>query len=230
VEGGVRSHTINTALETIGLHLHFSTRLERIALDILRSIQPDIFIPKKRTEEGYTFPPYISVHIRRDDFEEHCHRPAAAFQDKSACFTPLSVFAEAVENVKSELILKISTSSSIEPLTEEQIRALPVIVFSDEPRHSTPTYIYRFHRANGSSEAWWAGVDNLKWISIDHQSPLLDTEKKWGYWYPSLVDSVLMSNAVGFVGTEMSTYSLLAGLRVHKWKGGPIRMISPVVN
>lgn len=40
---------------------------------------------------------------------------------------------------------------------------------------------------------------------------------------------VLMSHASAFVGTQHSTYSLTAAMRVKKWTGGEVRLVEPVV-
>lgn len=203
--------------------MRFAQKLEKVALEILRSIIPDA--PDNQSNGVIKFPPYISVHIRRGDFEQHCPGRLGFQRDKSGCFTPLTIFAEAVESVRQELLHSPSSS-----LSKDQIRNLPVIIFSDEPKRTSEWFLGRFHRANGTSETWWSIVhDELKWLSIDHEAAGVDTVKKWGYWYPILVDSVLMSNAVGFVGTKMSTYSLLAGKRVERWNRGPMRLIHPVI-
>jgi hypothetical protein len=229
-QGNVKDVSLMNALETIGNHLYFAPKLELIALEVLRSAVPDLFSPSKGSKEDATFPPYIAVHIRRGDFERRCRGEASTHPDKSSCFTPLSVFAEAVESVKSELILhSSSSSSSVSNLSEEEIQNLPILIFSDEPKHTTAWFMNLYHRPEGSVESWWASVDDLHWISIDHSSPAVNTEKRWGMWYTNLADMVLMSNAVGFVGTRMSTYSLMASRRVEQWRDGPVRMIMPVV-
>ena len=39
------------------------------------------------------------------------------------------------------------------------------------------------------------------------------------------MDPILHSLAIGFVGTETSTYSLLSKHRVQEWNGGVIRTV-----
>jgi hypothetical protein len=44
-------------------------------------------------------------------------------------------------------------------------------------------------------------------------------------WYPMVLDSVFQSKAIGFVGTQQSSFSLLARLRVETWNGGVSRVV-----
>jgi hypothetical protein len=87
----------------------------------------------------------------------------------------------------------------------------------------------RYHRPDGFSEKFWEDVGVLGWKSIDHETAELQTEERWGYWYPILVDSAVMGHAVGYVGTSKSTFSLIGAKRVAKWWNGPIRMVDAVV-
>ncbi|KZO90789.1 hypothetical protein CALVIDRAFT_374962 [Calocera viscosa TUFC12733] len=66
--------------------------------------------------------------------------------------------------------------------------------------------------------AWWSEVEGLGYTAINHTA--LDTEGRFGEWYPSVLDSVFLSLGKGFVGTEGSTMSLLAKRRVEDWGGG----------
>jgi len=226
----IKDSSMKLALDSIGLHLHFSRQLEDIAKSMLWSALSE---RSHRILNGMQlndrrFPPYIAVHVRRGDFEQYCSNDyGAKGQDRSACFTPLGAYAEAVESVRSELLTRESSSFD---LTEREVRDLPVLIFSDEPKHTNSWFLNRFHRPPGSSESWWFEVDRLGWIPIDHQAAKLDTERKWGYWYPILVDSVMMSHAVGFVGTSRSTFSLMAGKRIEAWANGPVRMVEPVLS
>jgi len=217
----IKDISLHTALDTIGIHLHFSRALEDIALQILQMVFPPFLSdPLLYQEEENRFPPYIAVHIRRNDFEQYCPEGPVGGDRSEGCFTPLSTWIQAVNSVQSDLMTKRGPTAL----------PLPVLIFSDEPKRTTPWFMNRFHRPAGTSEAWWAEVDKLGWISIDHQSPEIDTENRWGFWYPILLDQVLMSHAAGYVGTEMSTFSLMAGKRVNGWWGGPVQMVRPVVD
>lgn len=58
----------------------------------------------------------------------------------------------------------------------------------------------------------------LGWIVIDHAA--LKTKERHGPWASSILDSIILSRAIGFAGTPWSTYSGLSALRVRSWNGG----------
>jgi hypothetical protein len=43
--------------------------------------------------------------------------------------------------------------------------------------------------------------------------------------YPSVVDACLLSMGSAFVGTDRSTYSLIAKKRVQDWSNGPVGLV-----
>ena len=70
---------------------------------------------------------------------------------------------------------------------------------------------------------WWAGVTELGWNTVNHGT--LQTEEKYGRWYPVLLDAVIQSMGAGFVGTDKSTMSLIAQKRVEDWNEGTTREV-----
>ncbi|KAJ6520711.1 hypothetical protein DFH09DRAFT_939625, partial [Mycena vulgaris] len=68
---------------------------------------------------------------------------------------------------------------------------------------------------------WWAAVRAQGWAAPDHAQ----TAKLYGKWYPVLVDAAIQSGALGLVGTDQSTVSILAGKRVREWQGGEVSMV-----
>ncbi|KAJ7282052.1 hypothetical protein C8J57DRAFT_1560529 [Mycena rebaudengoi] len=90
-----------------------------------------------------------------------------------------------------------------EVLEREGIRVAHVIITSDE-----------------QDEEWWKPVFALGWLRPNHT----DTVELYGPWYPTLLDSVILSRARGFVGTEISTVSILARRRVSL-SGGVTEMV-----
>jgi len=157
------------------------------------------------TSDG-SLPPYISVHIRRNDFTGWCSAP------RNECLAPLSAYVRRVAQVRSKIL------SNHPEWTEDDIK---VIVMSDElritpPKDSEPapnTHGYIFEE--GECERWWKSTEDLGWKSYDHIAE--KTEEQYGIWYPSLLDAVMLSLAQGFVGTDRSTYSLMAKRRVEEW-------------
>jgi hypothetical protein len=62
------------------------------------------------------------------------------------------------------------------------------------------------------------------WAFVNHTEEA--TVERYGEWYPPLLDTVIQSRAVGFVGTKSSTFSLIGERRVQDWNGGVYRDVS----
>ncbi|KAF7356995.1 hypothetical protein MVEN_01036100 [Mycena venus] len=74
--------------------------------------------------------------------------------------------------------------------------------------------------------AWWDAVFELGWVRPDHSR----TVEVHGEWYPILVDAAIQSGALGFVGTDRSTVSVMARKRVQTWHGGAVRTGQTTIN
>ncbi|KAF9556712.1 hypothetical protein CPC08DRAFT_694164 [Agrocybe pediades] len=68
------------------------------------------------------------------------------------------------------------------------------------------------------SDAFWNTVRAKGWLFVNHTEE--HTLERYGEWYPPLIDIVMQSFAVGFVGTKDSTFSLVGERRVQDWNGG----------
>ncbi|KAI0690908.1 hypothetical protein BC835DRAFT_157933 [Cytidiella melzeri] len=112
------------------------------------------------------------------------------------CFAPLSVIARRVREVRTELFLQKGIDV---PMSR-------VIMTSDE-----------------TDETWWDAVAALGWARVDHEK--MHTENKFGKWYPIILDAIIQSNSIGFVGTDRSTFSMLSKRRVVEWHGGVAQMV-----
>ncbi|KAJ6621115.1 hypothetical protein B0H10DRAFT_2352825 [Mycena sp. CBHHK59/15] len=159
------SRDYSPAWRYVGQHMRWLPALEQVALQYTRrafGLDGDVPIP-----------PFISVHVRRNDFKSQC-RLGVALED---CFASLPVIARRVREVQAEI------------QERKGIVVSHVIVTSDEK--------------NGT---WWGQVEEQG-------------------WYPILIDAVIQSQGVGFVGTDMSTVSALAWNRVKSWQDGPVRMV-----
>ena len=66
---------------------------------------------------------------------------------------------------------------------------------------------------------FWKEVESIGWARLDHFKEL--TLEKYGEWIPPILDQVAQSMAVGFVGTEDSTFSLVSMRRIQDWNDGP---------
>ncbi|EJT99004.1 hypothetical protein DACRYDRAFT_70192 [Dacryopinax primogenitus] len=72
--------------------------------------------------------------------------------------------------------------------------------------------------------AWWEEVKENGWSWIDHV--VEKTGERYGVWYIPLLDAVFQSSGAGFVGTDSSTMSLIAALRVQDWHDGPVTYLT----
>ncbi|KAG8878508.1 hypothetical protein FRB97_002446 [Tulasnella sp. 331] len=120
-------------------------------------------------------------------------------RDRDYCLAPISAYARRLGQVQHELAGKHGPQSPLSRVGE-------VIVTSDE-----------------ADPNWWAQIARLGWKTVDHERE--QTVEKFGHWYPSLIDSIILSKGAGCVGTARSTFSNIAEARVKDWNGGPIRKV-----
>ncbi|KAG7448143.1 uncharacterized protein BT62DRAFT_755789 [Guyanagaster necrorhizus] len=112
------------------------------------------------------------------------------------CFSPLSMYVDMVKEVQEELYIKHGIRISDEH----------VIMTSDETNLS-----------------FWNEVDSLGWRHIDHTKE--NTMDLYGEWYMTLVEVVVQSLSLGFVGTGRSTLSTVSQKRVEDWNNGTTRIV-----
>ncbi|GAA5935654.1 uncharacterized protein JCM15063_001764 [Sporobolomyces koalae] len=144
-------------------------------------------------------PPFITCHIRRGDFAD------------VRGLTSLDKYTDAVQRVRDTLNWRMDNPNGWDGAGKGNERYFRgwrgedyhVVVATDEAPSSDFVRTLR---------------DDLGWKVINHD--IMMTEAKLGSWYPMLIDSVILSRGGGFVGTEWSTFSYLAGLRVKYWNGG----------
>ncbi|KIO19390.1 hypothetical protein M407DRAFT_223117 [Tulasnella calospora MUT 4182] len=146
--------------------------------------------------KGDAVPLYIVLHIRRADWSKPCEENHPG----SECAAPLSVFAARIEEVKRGLTEKYGPGSA-------QSNVTAVVVTSDE-----------------RDKKWWQTVADQGWHFVDYDKE--DTVKTFGRWYPSVIDSVIQSRAIGAVGVKGSTMSMMAERRVRDWNGGVATEVS----
>ncbi|KAG9038503.1 hypothetical protein FS837_001244 [Tulasnella sp. UAMH 9824] len=140
-------------------------------------------------------PPFIAVNIRRDDFDSGWCRS----HPEAECHPPLNVFRNRVRQVQEALAEKFGPVTKLGNVHD-------VIVTSDE-----------------KNATWWGQVRRMGWVYIDHGKER--TAELYGTWYPAIIDAVVQSMSIGFVGTQGSTMSRVAALRVRDWNGGVTRMV-----
>lgn len=112
------------------------------------------------------------------------------------CFAPLPVISRRVNEVQTEIF-------------ERHGIVIPddkVIITSDE-----------------TDETWWQEVALYGWVRMNHDEE--KTAERYSRWHPLILDSVIQSNGLGFVGTDRSTFSTLSRRRVLDWNDGVVRMV-----
>jgi len=168
-----------------GQYLRFSDHLEDLADHYLKRL---FDVSKLKN-----IPPFITVHIRRGDFATE------------RGLTSLDKYTDAVQRVREKLNWRIDNPEGWEgpgkgmETYRKGYRAedYAVVVATDEAP---------------SSDFVKTLKNDLGWKVIDHE--FMQTEKEMGEWYPLLIDSAILARGDGFVGTEWSTFSYVAGLRV----------------
>ncbi len=84
--------------------------------------------------------------------------------------------------------------------------------------------LYAYSLVDETSPSFWGKVRERGWFFVNHTEAA--TAERYGEWYLPLIDIVIQSHAVGFVGTKSSTFSLLGERRVQDWNGGIVREVS----
>ncbi|GAA5828350.1 hypothetical protein JCM11251_006209 [Rhodosporidiobolus azoricus] len=174
-----------------GQYIHFSDEIEQLADVYLM----DLFEAKSMKD----LPPFITVHIRRGDFSS------------ARGLTSMDKFTDAVQRVRDKLNWRMDHPDGwmgagkgkekfVRGVRAEQYA---VVATTDEKPDSD--FVQTLKRDYG-------------WKFIDHDS--MNTKEELGNWYPTMIDSAVLARGSGFVGTEWSTFSYLAGLRVKYWNGG----------
>ncbi|KAG8986048.1 hypothetical protein FRB90_004237, partial [Tulasnella sp. 427] len=175
VDGFEWERDVSPGWRFVGVHVRWNGWIE----DVVREMV-------KRTlgmPTSAEVPPFIAVHIRRDDFDSGFCRS----HPEAECHPPLTVFRNRVRQVKRALADKFGPVTKLGNVHD-------VIVTSDE-----------------NNATWWAEVRRMGWIYIDHEEER--TVERYGKWYPAIFDAVVQSMSIGFVGTQRSTMSRVAALR-----------------
>ncbi len=140
--------------------------------------------------------PFLAVHLRQGDFVWYNR-----VGDKAE-----APFVDALEDVKRALAAK-DWAARAPAWAGKWRKPLPVVFATDS---DDPEYI--------------AALEARGWHYLDHSA--FRTAERFGGWYPSMLDLAVMSRAVGFVGTEKSTFSAITANRVISWQDGVARLTS----
>ncbi|KAF8336633.1 uncharacterized protein EI90DRAFT_3046566 [Cantharellus anzutake] len=113
------------------------------------------------------------------------------------CLAPPSAYHVRVKEVQEEL------------LTKKGIHVEHVVFSSDDK----------------DSSLYWKEVELFGWrrLALEDDDAEMDLRRTLGSWTSTIMDAAIQSLAIGFVGTELSTFSLLSTHRVEEWNGGVTR-------
>jgi len=170
-----------TSWISIGQHLHFTPHLERIANEYLMSIF-QVSTPSK-------IPPFISVHLRRGDFEQF-----------TGAYTSLEKYSSALDRLLPRLQARLDDPNSFSGPSRGAFN----------PRQSklkAKDYEVLCTTDEKSDSPFVKEVLKKGWKIVDHSKETgFDTKGKLGGWYPTLVDMKILSMGKSFVGTDRSEF------------------------
>lgn len=140
-----------------------------------------------------SIPPFISVHLRRTDFE--------SFRG----LTTLESYSQAIAVVRHRLQTRLDHPNSW--------RGPSLTAFKVIPGYSAKEYAVVVTTDEPSESPFLNEVRKLGWKVIDHEERM--TDAVFGNaWWGMIIDAAVLARGRGFVGTDSSTFSALAGLRV----------------
>ncbi|KAF9527347.1 hypothetical protein CPB83DRAFT_907750 [Crepidotus variabilis] len=70
---------------------------------------------------------------------------------------------------------------------------------------------------------FWENVRDFGWSRLDHFKEM--TLEKYGHWARDVLDGVVASMAVGFIGEQHSAFAIVSARRVQEWNGGVVNLI-----
>ena len=229
-----------------GVHVRFAPRVEA-TLDALLA---------RLFRDHATVPPFISVHLRRGDFQDF------------GGFTDLDKYVRAVGRVQARVARRVAEPHSWRgpgkrswdtqhaPRVRDALAAassgeskLEVVFTTDETDAAFLRTVAREHgwrlfdhASMGTLELLQArGLTGYTHEQVVDARARARTQARAeqdvtrltyqaqddlaGWWLPVL-DAALLARGAGFVGTDRSTFSHLAGLRVKHWNGAPTDLAS----
>ncbi|KAJ6575269.1 hypothetical protein B0H19DRAFT_635080 [Mycena capillaripes] len=220
--------------------LAFPTTREASLVPPLPSPKHGVSLPPDEHILCYDYLYYVSAH---QPFEmEYDYSPAWRYVGQYMHWTP------ALEKLADDYVrraLGIQENGTIPPFISMHVRhhdfevwcggvpvqecfaTLPVIArrvreVQDEVRERTGIAVNHVVMTSDERNAtWWQEVAEMGWFTPDHSQ----TKELYGEWYPLLIDAVIQSQGIGFVGTDRSTMSIVAGRRVASWQKGPYRLV-----
>ncbi|KIO23760.1 hypothetical protein M407DRAFT_77741, partial [Tulasnella calospora MUT 4182] len=144
VDGFEWERDVSPGWRFVGVHVRWNKWVEEVANEMLKRA---LGVPDSRE-----VPPFIAVHIRRDDFDSGFCRS----HPEAECYPPLNVFRNRVRQVQEALAEKFGPVTKLGNVHD-------VIVTSDE-----------------KNATWWGEVRRMGWVYIDHGEE--KTAQLYGTW------------------------------------------------
>ncbi|GAA6002968.1 O-fucosyltransferase family protein [Rhodotorula paludigena] len=173
-----------------GQYLHFNDAVEQRADEYLMALFG--------VSRPSAVPPFITIHLRRGDFKEFTG------------FTALEKYVAALERVRERLQARLDDPHGWTGPGRAAFRKFGRLAAKDYAVVATTD-------ERGDSE-FVQEVRALGWKVLDHEA--FETKDKLGGWWPTMLDGAILARGRAFVGTDRSTFSHLAGVRVKYWRGG----------
>ncbi|KAF6746077.1 hypothetical protein DFP72DRAFT_1152908 [Ephemerocybe angulata] len=70
--------------------------------------------------------------------------------------------------------------------------------------------------------SFWEEISSFGWNFFNHTAER--TVERFSKWHPLLIDKVALSQGIGFIGTNPSTFSILNAFRIEDWNDGVTKM------
>lgn len=170
----------------VGQHLRFNPVVESRADELLLGLFGVSKVSK--------IPPFITVHLRRGDFEQFTG------------LTDLEKYTAGLDRVRTRLQARLDDPDGWTGPGKHAFRSTP------HPRSAREYAVVCTTDERGDSD-FVREVRSLGWKVVDHDA--YGTVDRYGSgWWPTMLDGAVLARGKSFVGTDKSTYSHLAGLRV----------------
>lgn len=186
-----------TSWQEIGQHLHFTDLVESRATSYLMRLF--------NVDSANQIPPFITVHLRRGDFAEF-----------TGAYTDLEKYTSALDRLLPRLQARIDNSTAFTGPGRSPYRQF------SRSRLPATSYSIVATTDESSSSPFVKEVKALGWKVVDHEE--FKTKEELGGWWPTLLDCAILARGRSFVGTDKSTYTHMAALRVKYWNGGVVEI------
>lgn len=216
----------------VGVFLRFNEKTEAMVDDILDVLLGPVTEGEPTTTAGpgivttggsshkafRPHPQFIIIHLRRGDIVNKC---PAGMAEKD-CIVQIEAIADKIDEIEKAR-------------RTEALEALKKTMTDDDPASDGRNYAHKrlpvLVTTNEQRREELDKIDRLGWILLDHgdvekdekgqikpsMTKKLGTETRFGPWYPSMLDAVLLTRGDYLIGMANSRMSILATQRGAAW-------------